>query len=158
MQVGGNDFIFGAYTPINLPSTATFASTSGQDSSGRTFLFSLENAHGRAVKLRLKNRVVPAGNGPVFHSALFFPSANHGPSFGYGELALLQPRSPYDATMSSSTAQSVQIAFELDHEAERAAGLPPIPFPYNWTLLAGADDQSGDRAFFDAAEIEVYQL
>jgi hypothetical protein len=148
-QVAGNGFVFGAFTPLSWPSIASFASASGYDQSGRTFLFSLANAHGRAVKLRLKNREAPAQG---YHSALSFYSAGNGPGFGNGELSLLHSYS------GNSTIQSVQIAYELDHEAESAAGLPPIPFPYNWTLLAGDDGKQQTQISFAAAEIEVYQL
>jgi hypothetical protein len=71
--------VFDAFTPVPWPSPVgrpRTAPSAVADPSGRTFLFSLTNAHGRAVKLRLKNsergRALNIARGPF------------GPGFGGG--------------------------------------------------------------------------
>ena len=49
-------------------------------------------------------------------------------------------------------------SFELDQEAEAAAGLPPVDFEVDQTLLAGDDGQGRSFVSFAAEEIEAYQL
>jgi len=46
---------------------------------------------------------------------------------------------------------STPSSFELDTAAESAAGLPPLPFSYNNTLLAGSSS-------FQLDECEMYTL
>lgn len=127
------------------------------DPSGRTFLFSLTNAHGQAVKLRLK--------ADHRDKALNLNGDDHGPGFGRGADLCLIRGAAADVSGACDTEPG---SFELDREAESAAGLPPIPFAYDKTLLAGVydnsddDDEAEEEAYdyvsFAAAEIEVYQL
>jgi len=147
VQVAGNNFIFGAYTPVSWTADAATRRGSMADPSGRTFLFSLVNAHGRAVKLRLKDS--------QHRSALNLIGAAWGPGFGYGaDLRLMWKK----AANESDGCCTYPSSFELDEDSERAAGLPPIPFAYDQTLLAGDDGKGKPWVDFTAAEIEVYQL
>jgi hypothetical protein len=145
-QAADNEFVCGAYTPISWPADAAKRNASVADPSGRTFLFSLENAHGRAVRLRLKR-------GDQRY-AINLNGAASGPGFGYYADLRLMAGGLADKQCGCCTHPS---SFELDGESERATGLPPILFAYDKALLAG--DGKGTRwVYFAAAEIEVYQL
>jgi hypothetical protein len=146
-QVAGNNFISDAYTPVSWPTNAATHKACVADPSGRTFLFSLVNAHGRAVKLRLKDG--------QHNNAIKLNGATWGPGFGGGADKRLMR---YRAANENDGCLAAPASFELDQESERAAGLPPIPFVYDNTLLAG--DRGGFMfgGCFAAAEIEVYQL
>lgn len=69
VKVKGNGFVFGAFTRFQWPAEPTETNFI-EDPTGCTCLFSLVNAHGRAVKLRLKEDakakagVVNRGCGP----------------------------------------------------------------------------------------------
>jgi len=116
------------------------------DPSGRTFLFSLVNAHGRPVKLRLK-----AGH----HDKALYLNGG-GPGFGGGsDLRLMSRGRPANKEDGCSV---FPYSYELDRAAEAAAGLPPIPFAHDNTLLVGDDGQGHRLVEFAAAEIEMYQL
>lgn len=119
------------------------------DPTGRTFLFSIVNAHDRVVKLRLK--------ADHRDKALNFSGSGFGPGFGDGADLLLMWDEVADEPGGCYTQPE---SFELDEDSERAAGLPPVPFSYDETLLAGVGDECDgrSRAYFAAAEIEVYQL
>jgi hypothetical protein len=146
--VAGNGFVCGAFTPVSWPADAATRDGFVADPSGRTCLFSLVNAHGRPVKLRLK----------AAHrkKALSMKGGGCGPGFGgAADLRLMRLGIAANQPRGCVTQPN---SFELDQEAEAAAGLPSIPFVHDKKLLGSAHDQSGDRAFFDAAEIEVYQL
>ena len=138
-----NEFVCGAYTPVSWPADNSHYSHVA-DPSGRTFLFSLVNAHGRAVKLRLADG--------QHHSALNLTGAAWGPGFG-ADLRLMREK----AANESNGCYASPYSFELDEDSERAAGLPPIPFAYDKALLAG-DGSGCFGTFFAAAEIEVYEL
>ncbi len=114
--------MFAAFTPVAWP-----AGSPGfiADPSGRICIVSLVNAHDRPFRLQLK-----VGQEQFASCA----STTYGPYFGrgwdiavwppiYGDLSYCQPES-----------------FELDETAEREAGLPPLPFKYDKTLLSGVDD------------------
>ena len=146
-QAARNGFISGAFTPVSWPADAATRIGYLPDPSGRTFLFSLVNAHGRAVKLRLK--------ADQRAKALYLGGVGSGPGFGFGaDLHLIWP----SAANHSGGCLAVPSSFELDHETEAAAGLAPIAFAYDKTLLAGNRGEGYDSALFAAAEIEVYQL
>ena len=51
-------------------------------------------------------------------------------------------------------------SFELDQEAEAAAGLPPVDFEFDQTLLAGDDGHGQGRSFvcFATDDIDACQL
>ena len=147
-QAARNGFISGAFTPVSWPADAATRIGYLPDPSGRTFLFSLVNAHGRVVKLRLKDS--------QHHFALNLNGAHCGPGFGSGaDLRLMRK----EANDRGHGCHAYPMSFELDGDLERAVGLPPIPFAYDKALLAG-DDGKGSRSWveFAAAEIEVYQL
>ena len=146
-QVAGSGFVCGAYTPVSWPADAATRDEHVADPSGRTFLFSLVNAHGRAAKLRLK-----AGQ---HRYAINLNGAAWGPGFGSGtDLRLMLGK----AANQSGGCCTYPLSFELDGGSERAAGLPPIHFAYGTTLLAGDNGKRRSWANFAAAEIEVYQL
>jgi hypothetical protein len=154
VQVADNGFVFGVFTPLSWPDNAVSRNAHMADPSGRTFLFSLVNAHGRAVKLRLK--------ADHRDKAFIMSGGAYGPAFGCGADLFLMRGAAADKPRGCLTCPS---SFELDQEAEAAAGLPPIPFAYDQTLLAGDDDGNHDNnsdgedyVSFAAAEIEVYQL
>ena len=145
LQVAGNGFVCGALTPVCWPDDASSKNVS--DPSGRTFLFSLINTHGRPVKLRLKD------GDCTFALCLH---GGWGPGFGGGaDLCLMQQGRPANSNNGCCVYPE---SFELDHAAESAAGLPPIPFAYDKTLLAGGDGQEEEYVEFAAAEVEMYQL
>jgi hypothetical protein len=134
------------------------------DPSGRTFLFSLTNAHGRAVKLRLKNsersRALNIARGPF------------GPGFGGGaDLRLMCGKAA--ARSRGCYSDPTQPAFEIDNDSDvglggdgdgaagvsAGSGLPqPVDFAYDESLLAGDDGKGAAFCFFAAAEIECWQL
>jgi hypothetical protein len=145
VQVAGNGFVFGAFTPLSWPADNSLCSHVA-DPSGRTFLFSLVNAHGRAVKLRLKEA--------QRDKALTAYGSGNGPCFGNSDLCLMYGKAATDPQGSYGRPDS----FELDHETEAAAGLPPIDLAYDKSLLAGDDGKGQANVCFAAAEIEVYQL
>ena len=145
-QVAGNGFVFGAYTPVKWPHDAAALCAFVHDPSDCTFLFSLVNAQGRAVKLRSK---------PDKGYSVNLDGPSSGPGFGDTDLRLMAGSAadePHGCVVAGSH------SFQLDHEAERAAGLPPIPFEYDQKLLAGDDGKGESIVAFGAAEIEVYQL
>jgi hypothetical protein len=144
--VARNGFVCGAFTPVSWPADAADKPSCVADPSGRTFLFSLVNAHGRAVKLRLRD-----GHQ---RSALNLDGAAWGPGFGHAADLLLMSRK---AANERGGCFSFPYSFEFDGDSERAAGLPPIPFAYDEKLLAG-DRVGYYGGYFAAAEIEVYQL
>ena len=142
--MAGNGFVCGALTPVCWPDDASSKNVS--DPSGRTFLFSLVNAHGRPVKLRLMDN---------HRSEAFLLNEGGGLDFGGGaDLCLMQQGRPANSKEGCYVCPD---SFELDHAAESAAGLPPIPFDYDKTLLAG-DGQEEEYVEFAAAEVEMYQL
>ena len=147
LQVSGNSYVCGAYTPVSWPADAAERSRYVADPYGRTFLFSLTNKHGRAVKLRLKDSHCD--------EALNLSGSHCGPAFGCDEDLQLMHAEAADEPQGCSTQPS---SFEIDHEAERQAGLPPIPFAYDKKLLAGRDGKARGYVYFAAAEIEVYKL
>ena len=154
-----NGFICGAFTPVRWPADAATRHDHVADPSGRTFLFSLVNAHGRAVKLRLQD--------DALDKALNFEKAGSGPCFGFADLDLMR-----HGTALGHGCLAYPKSFELDHKAEAQAGLSPIPFQYDASLLSGnriravisrmhmrsRAYRSLDDRCFAAAEIEVYQL
>ena len=144
--MAGNGFVCGAYAPVKWPADAAALRAFIHDPSSCTFLFSLVNAHGRPVKLRSK---------PDQGYSVNLDGALNGPGFGDTDLRLMAGSAadePHGCVVAGSN------SFELDHEAERAAGLPPIPFEYDQKLLAGDDGKGRALVTFAAAEIEVYQL
>jgi hypothetical protein len=77
-QVQRSGFVLGAFTPPRRPADPSVKGHVA-DPSGRTLLFSLVNAHGRAVKLRLKPGEQKSavgcygaahGSGPIFGGAV----------------------------------------------------------------------------------------
>ena len=148
LQVAGNKFIFGAFTPLSWPADAASKGDWLACLCGHTFLFSLVNAHGRPVKLRLK-----AGERG---KALSMKGSGYGPGFSggadvrlmWGQLAANQPQGCLVKPHS----------FEVDPEAEREMAAQPLPAGYDRTLLAGDDGAGGPGVHFAAAEIEVYQV
>lgn len=132
VKVKSNGFICGAYTPVQWPKDPKPSSVWVQDFSGRTCLFSLVNAHGVPIKLRLK----------LSGSALN-PNARYGATFGDLRLAHLDKAADAADGCSAQT-----YAFEIDSAA--SPGLP-AGLKYDETLLAGA-------SHFAAVEIEVWQL
>lgn len=132
VKVKSNGSICGAYTPVQWPKNPEPSSGWVQDFTGRTCLFSLVNAHGVPIKLRLK----------LSGSALN-PNARYGATFGDLRLAHL------DKAADAADGCSAQAyAFEIDFAA--SPGLP-AGLKYDETLLAGA-------SHFAAVEIEVWQL
>ena len=142
-QVSGSGYLCGGFTPLSWPS---LRNAFVGDSSGRTCLFSLVNAHGRPVRLRLSAR-----HG---HRALHVSQAS-GPGFGVGADLLLMEDAPADQRDSCYARAH---SFELDQRAEAAAGLPPVAFAYDSTLLAGGRKDRDGNAHFAAREIECYAL
>ena len=145
-------------SPADRPRTAPSAVA---DPSGRTFLFSLTNAHGRAVKLRLKDsersRALNIARGPF------------GPGFGGGaDLRLMCGKAA--ARSRGCYSDPTQPAFELDPDSDvgrgndgdgvsAAAGPPPpVDLAYDKSLLAGDDGKGAAFCFFAAGEIECWQL
>jgi len=120
VQVAGNGFVFGVFTPVSWPATAHREESWVADPSGCTFLFSLVNAHGRSVKLRLwaQHR----------EEAISLEGRANGPGFGRGADLRLMWNQKADGPQGCYTEPE---SFGLDHEAEAAAGLPPIPFAYD---------------------------
>ncbi len=145
VQVKESGNVFAVFTPVAWPT-----GSSGQiaDPSGRTCIVSLVNKGSpgeqpvtRPFRLRLKkDREQYAA----------YQNASNGPCFGDGcDIAL----------MTQGQSSCSPFSFELDAEAESKAGLPPLPFAYDKTLLSGVDDgrdQSGSR--FSLAEMECYTL
>ena len=142
MKETGN--ICGAFTPLQWPKEDVGPVA---DPSGRTFLFSLSIAHGRAVRLKLTDAQRALSCRKEF-----------GRGFGRGcdlrvgfEEAMNAPRGCYTCPN----------AFELDHAAEAAAGLPAIPFAYDGELLPGHERgiiAVNERTLFAAAEVAVYHV
>lgn len=132
VQVAGNGNVIGAFTPVKSPAAPTKASfLYKSDPSLSTCLLSLRNAHGRPCRLRLKagmqNRALNLFSS-YYHS--------HGPGYGYdADLRLMHGAAPNAPRGCSSYPYS----FELNHAAEREAGLPPLPFAYIKWLLGGDD-------------------
>jgi hypothetical protein len=147
--VARNGFICGAFTPLSWPADAGTRDDNVADPSGRTFLFSLVNAFGRAVKLRLKSTA---------RSAALMLQHNWGPVFGtHGDLCLIDSRHQTNVK-AAECGSFTPASFEVDRaaEASRPAQRPlPSPFFFHHTLsrrgILGAPS-------FSAAEIEVYQL
>ena len=148
VQVAGNGFVCGAYTPLSWPADAATHRGHVADPSGRTFLFSLVNAHGRPGKLRLKDS--------HREKALNFRGSGYGPGFGSGADLRLMWNANSASHVQGCSAQ--QNSFKLDQEADADAGLPPIRFASDKTLLAGDDGRGQVFCDFAAVEIEVYQL
>ncbi len=129
----------------------------GPDSSRSTFIVSLVNKYARSFRLKLK-----AGQEPnaQIREARPWPKNGgesaackngYGPAFGSSgnDMRLLVQGQSY----------CIPKSFELDAEAESKAGLPPLPFVYNNTLLSGVDDGEGKKwNFFCIAELECYTL
>jgi hypothetical protein len=96
-QVAGSGNICGAFTPVSWPSVVH--GTDIGDRTGRTFLFSLSNLHGRAVKLRLKDSERAY--------ALRVRCGEVGPGFGAGaDLRLMFDKAAnlmFDKAVSNST-------------------------------------------------------
>ncbi len=133
--------MFAAFTPVKWPSDdpGWFA-----DPSGRTCIVSLVNAHHRPLRLQLKA-------GAESHAA--YKTKSRGPCFGakVSDVDIMVPGSAQNYCMPES--------FELDEAAEREAGLPPLPFKYDKTLLSGVDDGKGRNwSKFSLAELECYTL
>jgi len=145
VQVERSGFVLGAFTPPRWPADPSVKGHVA-DPSGRTFLFSLVNAHGRAVKLRLK----PGEQ----KSAIGCYGAAHGPIFGGAVDLRLMWCAAADQPMGCLS-RPLNSCFEIDQQTEAEAGRPPIPFRYGRSLLAGGERK---KPFFAAAEIEVYQL
>ncbi len=137
-QVKENGNVFAVFTPLAWP---TGASGYTADPSGRTFIVSLVNKSNRPFRLNLKK-----GSEQYAISR----DESDGPCFGGGhDLALLVMASSYCNSRS----------FELDAEAESLAGLPPLPFAYDKTLLPGVDSGKGvTYNCFSLAELECYTL
>lgn len=142
-QVKQSGSICGAFTPVKWLA-ANFGHNIS-DPSGRTCLFSLVNTHDRPVRLRLQS--------PERDRAIFAVPVT-GPIFGSG-MSLLHGDMATGPVVSTSFPGS----FELDQEAERAAGLPRIPFALDNDLLAASHNpEKPISTLFDAAEIECYAL
>ena len=160
LQVAGNGFICGAFTPISWPADAGTRASAGSvaDPSGRTFIFSLVSAFGRAIKLRLKSTA---------RSTALMLQHNWVPIFGqHGYLCLIDSRHQTDVH-AAECGSFIPPSFEVDRAAE-AATRPnqrlPSGFCCHHVLSAAGPNQRGgmilmpNGAWFDAAEIEVYQL
>ncbi len=130
--------MFAVFTPIAWP---TGLLSWIADPSRRTCIVSLVNAHGRPCRLKLKT---------VREQYAIHRNESGGPCFGSGyDVALLAIRD------NSCNPHS----FELDTEAESAAGLSPLPFAYDKTLLSGVDDGKGVyTARFSLAELECFTI
>ncbi len=129
-QVKQSGNVFAVFTPVAWP-----ADSPGfiADPSRRTCIVSLGNKLGRPFRLKLKA-------GEERYAVSRFGS--DGPVFGGGfDIAL----------MSQGQSSCSPFSFELDAEAESKAGLPPLPFVYDKTLLSGVPS-------FTPAEIECYTL
>ncbi len=138
-QVKRSGNVFAAFTPVPWP-----AGSPGYiaDPSRRTCIVSLVNKHNRPFRLKLtasQEKYAISRNG------------SSGPRFGDG----------YDVGLLSHRGRNycAPKSFELDAEAERKAGLPPLPFEYDEALLPGADDGKGVwSSDFSLAELECYTL
>ncbi len=106
-----------------------------------TCIVSLVNAHGRPCTLRVK----------FDRDQSVFDQLAKGPcEGGFGKDLKL------DVAADSWEKYSCQPdAFEIDHEAERQAGLPPLPYVYDDTLLLGQRLVEG-KSCSDDIEIDVY--
>ncbi len=137
MKDSGNVFV--VFTPI---AWQTGALDWIADPSGRTCIVSLVNANDRPFRLQLK-----AGQEHFAINRI----GSSGPRFGAG----------YDLGLLTQSGGNYYhpCSFELDTVAESDAGLPPLPFAYDKTLLSGVDDGEGKPAsFFSLAELECYTL
>ncbi len=116
------------------------------DPTGRTCIVSLVNAHHRPFRLKMKSK---QGKHAIIRGDEW-----GGPAFGAGPDVALNTE---DGTFCQPK------SFEMDTKAESEAGLPPIKFKYDKTILSGiTDKQSYDEIIggrqFDAEEVEVYAL
>jgi hypothetical protein len=132
--VADSGFVFGAYTHCSWPADGTAA-----DPTGKSFLFSLVNASGNAVRfsLRVKDRAIQLAGGIGFGGDKF----EGGKATGYSNFILMfkgQAADEKDAnTVNPLTAEK---AYQPDDGQVR-----------DKAFLAG-------QKYFAAAEIEVFQL
>jgi hypothetical protein len=133
--VAGNSFVFGAYTHCRWPSAKGVVA----DPTGNSFLFSLVNASGKAVRfsLRDKDRAIQHCGAICIGAAKY----EDGKPTGYSNVLLMHKGAAdqKDANAANDPKQH-GTPYQLDDDAE-----------CDDTLLAG-------QHFFAAAEIEVFQL
>ncbi len=127
MQVKGSGNVFAVYAPGALAHSSDAATGFLRDESKHTCVVSLVNEHGRPCRLKL----------PPMAYTLMGRAGSGLMSERDGRIALANDYQP--------------ALIALDAEAESLAGLPPLPFPYHSTLLAGSERRSIE-------EIECYQL
>ncbi len=135
MKESGN--VFAAFTPVAWPTSLGAVA----DPSGRTCIVSLINAHDRPFRLKQQK-------GSLEYA--ISRDENDGPCFGGG----------YDvAIWTEDGTYCFSRSFVLDVEAESEAGLPPLLFAYDKTLLSGVGDGEGEaRSCFSLAELECFTL
>ena len=136
-QVKGNNFIFGAYTHCSWPSAEGIIA----DPTGMSFLFSLVNGSGKAVRfsLREKGRAVQLTSTRVRFGAS--SGSGHGQS-GWPNVILMHDGRAADEKKGNCA-----------NDVDGGAAYQPdaAAFACDITFLAGQE-------FFAAAEIEVFQL
>lgn len=137
VQVKESGNVFAAWTPFTWDKSASYIA----DPSCRTCIVSLVNAHNRPFRLRLRSDK---------KEYAVYAEEDDGPGFGAGcDVGLFLHEGSYCYPAS----------FELDQEAEQKAGLQPLPFAYDKTLLSGVDDgKDRDCSYFSLAEVECYTL
>ncbi len=143
LQVKESGNVFAIFFPVAWP-----AGLSGQiaDPSGRTFIVSLVNKHGRSCRLKFIEG----------HNAFAALKSGYGPAFGNNGHDL--------RLMVHGQGHCMPQSFELDAEVESKAGLPKLPFAYDCMLLSGVNDtpnryyQQVQQSNFTPAEIECYTL
>lgn len=136
-QVKGNGYVFGAY--IHCAWSAPDAKNTVADPAGRSFLFSLVNASGKAARfgLRDKDRAIQFGAGISFGADKY----EEGKATGYPNCILMvkgQAADRKDANGANPLTSNK--AYQTDDDEVR-----------DESFLTGQQD-------FAAAEIEVYQL
>ncbi len=140
MKESGN--VFAAFTPVAWPAGAPGWIA---DLSDRTCIVSLDNEHNRPFRLKLKSGQKQY---TMWRNAAAGPCVGTG---GNGVALFVAGGENYCGSDPSS--------FEIDAEAERKAGFPPLPFAYDKALLSGVDDGKGvARSHFALAELECYTL
>ena len=131
-QVKGNGYIFGAYTHCGWPTAKGIVA----DPTGKSFLFSLVNKTGKAVRfsLRDKDRAIQ-----VARCIIFGEYNENGKSTCYPNFILMH-NGASDGNNNTSNAFTANKAYQPDDGTV-----------CDQTFLAGS-------AYFAVAEIEVYQL